>query len=112
MKRKKKKKKNNNKKTKKKKKKKSEKKDKGEEAQRTRRRSLNISGRGWWIDKMTVMPRDGGGSTVEWSGAFDRGDPGNDPPAELNDAAAVAAVTGIYEAGMGALVERFGAPGT
>lgn len=65
-----------------------------------------------YASRLTVMPRDGGGSTVEWSGAFDRGDPGNDPPAELNDAAAVAAVTGIYEAGMGALVERFGAPGT
>lgn len=60
---------------------------------------------------LTVMPREGGGSTVEWRGAFYRGYPNNDPPPELNDEAAIAAVTGIYEAGMTALVETFGAPG-
>lgn len=61
---------------------------------------------------LTVMPRDGGGSVVEWRGAFYRGYPNNDPPPELNDEAAIAAVTGIYEAGMQALVEKFGAPGS
>lgn len=61
---------------------------------------------------LTVMPREGGGSVVEWKGAFYRGYPNNDPPEELNDAAAIAAVTGVYQAGLDALVERFGAPGS
>ena len=39
---------------------------------------------------------------------FYRGFPNNDPPAELNDDAAVAAVNGIYQAGIDALAERFG----
>lgn len=61
---------------------------------------------------LTVKPRDGGGSVVEWRGAFYRGYPNNDPPPELNDEAAVAAVTGVYQAGLDALVEKFGAPGS
>ena len=61
---------------------------------------------------LTVKPRDGGGSLIEWRGAFYRGYPNNDPPEELNDEAAVAAVTGVYQAGLDALVERFGAPGS
>ena len=61
---------------------------------------------------LTVKPRDGGGSLIEWRGAFYRGYPNNDPPDNLNDAAAVAAVTGVYQAGLDALVERFGAPGS
>jgi hypothetical protein len=61
---------------------------------------------------LTVKPRDGGGALVEWRGAFYRGYPNNDPPEELNDAAAIAAVTGVYQAGLDALVERFGAPGS
>ncbi|NDV52717.1 MULTISPECIES: SRPBCC family protein [unclassified Salipiger] len=61
---------------------------------------------------LTVLPREGGGSTVEWRGAFYRGYPNNDPPPELNDEAAIAAVTGVYQAGLDALVERFGAPGS
>jgi len=59
---------------------------------------------------LTVKPLDGGGSLVEWRGAFYRGYPNNDPPPELNDEAAIAAVTGVYQAGLDALVERFGAP--
>ncbi len=51
----------------------------------------------------------GAGSEIEWRGAFYRGYPNNDPPENLNDAAAVAAVTGVYEAGMEALRKRFGA---
>lgn len=58
---------------------------------------------------LTVKPRDGGGSIVEWRGAFYRGYPNNDPPPELNDEAAIAAVTAVYQAGLDALVERFGA---
>ncbi|WP_132460693.1 SRPBCC family protein [Rhodovulum marinum] len=59
---------------------------------------------------LTVKPREGGGSLVEWRGAFYRGYPNNDPPPELNDEAAIAAVTAVYQAGLDALVDRFGAP--
>lgn len=59
---------------------------------------------------LTVTPLDGGGSEVEWRGAFYRGYPNNDPPPELNDEAAIAAVSAVYRAGLDALVERFGAP--
>ncbi len=58
---------------------------------------------------LTVKPLDGGGSLIEWRGAFYRGFPNNDPPPELNDAAAIAAVTGVYRAGLDALADRFGA---
>ncbi len=58
---------------------------------------------------LTVKPLDNGGSLIEWRGAFYRGYPLNDPPEELNDEAAVKAVTGVYKAGLDALVERFGA---
>ena len=51
----------------------------------------------------------GGGSLIEWRGAFYRGYPNNDPPPELNDEAAIAAVTGVYQAGLDALTEEFGA---
>jgi len=57
---------------------------------------------------ITVTARDGGGAHVEWRGAFYRGFPNNDPPENLNDAAAVAAVTGVYQGGLDALVARFG----
>ncbi len=56
---------------------------------------------------LTVKPKDDGGSTIEWRGAFYRGDPLNDPPPELNDEAALAAVTGVYRAGLDALAEHF-----
>ncbi|WP_138465266.1 SRPBCC family protein [Poseidonocella sp. HB161398] len=58
---------------------------------------------------LTVTPLDSGGSHIEWKGAFYRGDPLNDPPENLNDEAAIAAVTGVYQAGLDALAERFGA---
>ena len=48
---------------------------------------------------------DGKGSVVEWRGAFYRGYPNNDPPAELNDDAALKAVTGVYRAGLDRLKE-------
>lgn len=57
---------------------------------------------------LTVRP-SGSGSEIEWRGAFYRGYPNNDPPEELNDEAAIKAVTGVYEAGMEALRQRFGA---
>lgn len=40
------------------------------------------------------------GSLVTWKGAFYRGYPNNNPPPELNDQAAVDAITGVYEAGL------------
>ena len=43
---------------------------------------------------------DAGKSVVEWRGAFYRGHPGNEPPPELNDDAAVAAITGVYQSGL------------
>ena len=58
---------------------------------------------------LSVKPADGGGSIIEWRGAFYRGYPNNDPPEELNDDAAIAAVTAVYQAGLDALTERFGA---
>ena len=50
---------------------------------------------------VTVKP-DGAKSVIEWRGAFYRGYPLNDPPPELNDDAAVKAVTGLYKAGLAA----------
>lgn len=59
---------------------------------------------------LTVKPGEAAGtSLVEWRGAFYRGYPNNDPPPDKNDEAAIAAVTGIYKAGLGnlkAVVEK------
>lgn len=49
-----------------------------------------------------------GKAEVLWKSGFYRGFPNNDPPAELNDDAAMAAVDGMYQAGLDALAERFG----
>ena len=57
-----------------------------------------------YASQLSVMPRDGGGSTVEWRGSFHRAGP-------LDDAAAITAIEGVYQAGLDALVARFGAPG-
>jgi hypothetical protein len=46
---------------------------------------------------------EGDKSTVTWWGAFYRGYMNNDPPPELNDEAAKAAVTGVYKSGLEAL---------
>jgi carbon monoxide dehydrogenase subunit G len=48
---------------------------------------------------------DGKGSIVEWRGAFYRGFPNNDPPPELNDEAAIKAVTAVYRSGLDHLKE-------
>lgn len=56
---------------------------------------------------LTVKDGKDGTALVEWRGAFYRGYPNNDPPEDLNDAAAIAAVTGVYEAGLLALAESF-----
>jgi hypothetical protein len=49
---------------------------------------------------------EGGKSTVEWKGAFYRGYPNNEPPPELNDEAAVKAITGVYKDGLAALKKK------
>lgn len=49
---------------------------------------------------ITVTDNGKGGSIVEWRGAFYRGYMLNDPPPELNDEASVAAVRGVYRAGL------------
>lgn len=56
---------------------------------------------------LTVKPGKDGGSLIEWKGAFYRGYPNNDPPENLNDEAAIAAVSAVYQAGLDALSERF-----
>lgn len=55
---------------------------------------------------LTVKPSEGG-ALVEWRGAFYRGYPNNDPPEHLNDEAAIAAVTAVYQAGLDALQAKF-----
>lgn len=49
---------------------------------------------------------DGDKSTVTWKGAFYRGYVNNDPPPELNDEAAVKAVTGFFTSGLAALKKK------
>jgi Polyketide cyclase / dehydrase and lipid transport len=55
---------------------------------------------------IAVLPAAGGKSKVEWRGAFDRGDPNNDPPPELNDEAALKAVGKVYRAGLESLKRK------
>ncbi len=52
-----------------------------------------------YTSTIAVTP-DGAGSMVEWRGAFYRGHPGNEPPPDRNDDAAVKAVTGVYQSGL------------
>ena len=47
-----------------------------------------------------TVKAEGEKAVVEWRGAFYRGYPNNDPPPDQNDEAAVAAVTGVYQAGL------------
>jgi hypothetical protein len=55
---------------------------------------------------IAVLPAEGGKSTVEWRGAFYRGYPNNDPPPELNDEAAIKAVTAVYHKGLESLKKK------
>ncbi len=55
---------------------------------------------------ISVSEADGGKATVTWKGAFYRGYMNNDPPEELNDAAAKKAVMGIYTSGLEALKKK------
>jgi hypothetical protein len=52
---------------------------------------------------IAVLPGDDGVPVVEWRGAFYRGFPNNDPPPELNEEAAIKAVTEVYQAGLESL---------
>ncbi|NOT72815.1 MAG: SRPBCC family protein [Hyphomicrobium sp.] len=55
-----------------------------------------------YTSKITV--RDSGGkTTVEWLGAFVRGYANNDPPPDLNDEAAIAAVSAYQKAALASL---------
>ncbi len=56
-----------------------------------------------YASTLSVLPGPDGGSTVDWKGAFYRGFPNNNPPAELNDEAAIAAVTKLYKDGLAGL---------
>ncbi|MGO3123750.1 MAG: SRPBCC family protein [Advenella sp.] len=51
---------------------------------------------------MTVEA-DGDGSKVSWIGRFYRGDTSNEPPENLNDESAIAAMTAIYKDGLAGL---------
>jgi hypothetical protein len=62
--------------------------------------------------EISVEPADGGKSTVEWRAAFYRGDPNNDPPPDLNDAAAVKAAKAYLQAGLDGLKAKFGGSGS
>lgn len=57
----------------------------------------------------TIQIKDKDGKAeVHWKGGFYRGYPNNDPPAGQTDEDAINAVTGIYQAGLDALAEKFG----
>jgi Polyketide cyclase / dehydrase and lipid transport len=60
---------------------------------------------------MSVEDLGDGKSKVTWKGAFYRGYMNNDPPENLNDAAAVKAVTGIYRGGLDELKKKLEAAG-
>lgn len=51
----------------------------------------------------TLRPAEGGGTLVEWKARFYRGHPNPDPPPELNDDAAIAAVTALLRVNIAAL---------
>jgi hypothetical protein len=53
-----------------------------------------------YSSSISVAPEGGNASKVTWRGAFYRGYMNNNPPPELNDEAAVKAVTGLYKASL------------
>ncbi len=52
---------------------------------------------------ITLRPAEGGRTEVEWKARFYRGYPNNNPPPELNDDVAIAAVTALHRANLAAL---------
>nr|WP_083656694.1 SRPBCC family protein [Mongoliimonas terrestris] len=60
----------------------------------------------FYTAKMTVSRPEGGASCrVDWEGRFYRGDTTNEPPPELNDEAAVTAMTDFFKVGLTGLKE-------
>ena len=55
---------------------------------------------------LTVLPQPDGGSRVEWRSAFYRGYPNFGPPPELNEAAAIRAVTALTQPALDGLKAR------
>lgn len=58
-----------------------------------------------YSSEISVLAKDASSSEVHWKGGFYRGYTKNDPPPELNDEAAVKAITGIYDAGLARIRE-------
>ncbi len=54
----------------------------------------------------TLRPAEGGTTSVEWKARFYRGFPNPNPPPELNDDVALAAVTALLKANIAALKAR------
>jgi hypothetical protein len=77
---------------------------------RGRARSLHPRRRRRYSSTIAVTPAAGGGSTVEWRGAFYLGYPNNDPPPDLNDEAAMKAVSAVYRGGLDALKAKLEKP--
>ncbi len=55
---------------------------------------------------MLSVKSEGDTSTVTWKGAFYRGFLNNDPPPELNEAAAKKAISGVFRGGLDALKKK------
>ena len=49
---------------------------------------------------ISVKSNESGGSIITWKSGFYRGYMNNNPPPELNDEAAVNAISAIYDAGL------------
>ena len=64
-----------------------------------------------YASTLSVAPAPAGGSILTWTGTFSRVDPSDDPPAALSDAAAVAAVSQVYQAGLANVKALAEAPG-
>lgn len=60
---------------------------------------------------LRVKSAEGGGSDVEWVGRFYRGDTSNFPPENLNDEAAVKAMTEFFRQGLEGLKAKLEAKG-
>ncbi len=59
---------------------------------------------------LVVVPQPDGGSKVEWRCAFYRGFPNFGPPPELNEAAAIKAVTALTQPALDGLKEKLERP--
>ncbi|BBE72217.1 SRPBCC family protein [Oharaeibacter diazotrophicus] len=59
-----------------------------------------------YSSRLTVKDAGGGKSTITWWGAFYRGYPNNDPPADLSDEAAVKAITDLYNTGLAGMKKK------